>query len=167
MSAPGTVRFRRDGDTLDVRVEGWGTAPLCLPLRRLVERHFAEGVAGVRVGLRLCAHVDSTFVGTLLFLKRAVDRVGRGRFALVAPSEECRQVLEQMGIERAFPVTLEEEAAADWAELRIEPGDANAFRHNVVDAHRELATLDGPAGDQFREVARGMTQAMERAEGEG
>jgi hypothetical protein len=165
MPAPqGTVRYRRYGQTLEIQAEGWATMPVCLPIRRLAEHHFADGVFELRMDLSRCAHLDSTFVGTMLFLKRVIDRRGHGQFALLSPSCQCRQVLQQMGVENIFPVALEDPAPCEWCDLRVDSCDTNSFRHNVVDAHCELATLDGPAGAAFREVALGMTRAMKQSE---
>jgi anti-anti-sigma regulatory factor len=165
MSTPqGIVHFLRDGQTLDVQVEGWGTMPQSLPIRRLAERCFADGVAVLRMDLRRCTYMDSTFLGTLLFLKRAIDRRGQGQFALISPSCQCRQLLQQMGLENVYLVIEEEPRDGPWMALPAGEVDANGCRHNVVEAHQELATLHGQAGAIFREVARGMTQAMKQAE---
>src|SRR5262245_56473162 len=118
MSAPhGTVRYLRSGQTLDAQVGGWARMPLCLPLRHLAEQSFADGVCVLRIDLRHCTHLDSTFLGTLLFLKRASDRRGPGQFALVSPSSQCQQIFQQMGLQAVYPVVWDEPPAGEWVEL--------------------------------------------------
>jgi anti-anti-sigma factor len=165
MTAPhGIVRVLRREATLTFQVEGWGTLSHGLPIRRRAEQALADGVSALRMDLRKCTYMDSTFLGTLLFLKRSVDRQ-QGQFALVCPSPRCCEILHQLGLEKVYPVVTEEESAeGDWTELAVAPDDGTAFRCNVVQAHQELAGLGGRAGEAFQAVARGLTQSMEEAE---
>src|SRR5919108_5670504 len=100
-AAPGTVRVHQEGQTLHVRVEGRGTMAHGLPLRRVGEDALGRGVNAVRVDLRHAIYLDSTFLGTLLALQNKLARRG-GRLALVAPSEACARLLEQMGLDEVF-----------------------------------------------------------------
>jgi anti-anti-sigma factor len=155
MSAPqGFVRIRQEEDTVTFRVEGWVTMNHSLPLRRCAEHCLKEG-ATVRVDLRHCIYMDSTFLGTLLFLHRAAAK-GTGKFVLISPSTQCGELFRQVGLEDGFTLAAdaEEPNAEDWTILTNESKDKCAFTHNVVQAHQELATLPGPAGDQFRAVVR-------------
>jgi anti-anti-sigma factor len=131
-------------------------------LRRFGEEGMRQGGSRLLVDLSRCAYMDSTFLGTLLLLKRNIERQPAGRFGLVAPSRECQQLLDQMGLDDVFPVATEEELAADcWTALSAELDDPEAFQLNVVDAHFELASLPGRAGEPFKKVARFLAQDME------
>ncbi len=161
LTLQGTVRVHQDGQTVTFRVDGCGRMTNSLPLRRFAEQALAAGATDLRLDLRHCTYMDSTFLGTLLQLKRAVERRGQGRFALVSPSPQCCQLLRQMGLETTFVVLTEEEPVEhDWTELCADQ-DADAFKRNVVQAHEELATLEGPAGAPFREVVRCLKQESE------
>src|SRR5262249_25671159 len=103
--------------------------------------------------LRHCTHMDSTFIGTLLQLKRTAEKDGRARFTLLSPSTPCGQLLLQMGLLRVFTILSIEEDAGPWTELCQEE-DVAAFQGNAVEAHQELATLEGPVGETFRRVVR-------------
>jgi hypothetical protein len=59
-----------------------------------------------------------------------------------------------MGLEGVFPMVTQEPACHGWTELSREGEDASAFKCNVVQAHKELANLEGPAGEAFRAVVR-------------
>jgi len=158
----GSVRVRRDEQTVIFQVEGWGRMSHSLPLRRFAEQALAAGATSLRVDLRRCTHMDSTFLGTLLQLKREAERRGQGDFALVSPSPQCVQLLRQMGLERLFYVeTTPEGDAGTWTELCGEPPAGEGFKRNVIQAHEELARLDGPAGEPFREVLRCLKQDPE------
>ena len=155
--AQGTVRFHQRDQTVTFRVEGRGTMTWSLPLRRTAERLLDAGAKRVRIDLRDCTYMDSTFLGTLLTLKKAVDRAG-GRLTLLMPSPACVRILHQMGLTDVLPVQVEgADPHASWTELACETNDP-AFRRNVVQAHEELAALPGPAGEQFKAVVRCMGQ---------
>lgn len=160
MSPPqDTVWVRQHEQTILARVEGWGRMTHGLPLRRFAEQALAAGATSLLMDLRDCDYMDSTFLGTLIFLKRTIDARGKGTCALVSPSPACRQLLQKMGLTAIFPVVSESELpAGDWTVLIAAPTDLEAFKCNVVQAHQELAALPGPAGEAFREVARCLTQ---------
>ena len=111
--------------------------------------------------------VGGTFLGTLLFLKRLVERRKEGKFALRSPSPQCYRLLQQMGLDRIFPiVNMEDSGAGTWAELPSKPEDVAAFKRNVVQAHQELGRLEGSAGETFRELASGLAGELESEERE-
>src|SRR5262249_25707244 len=121
-----------------------------------------EGMMVLYVDLRHCTHMDSTFLGTLLFLKRLVERQEEGKFALLSPSPQCSRLLQQMSLDRVFPVvSVEDSGAGAWAELPSKPEDVAMFKRNVVQAHQELGRLEGPAGETFRELADQLAQELE------
>ena len=93
------VAWRRHDTTLEFRVEGWGTMPQSLAIRRWVENQPPPAVQTLRIDLAHCTYMDSTFIGTLIFLKRLLAKA-QGSFVLIHPSPECRQLLMKMGIAR-------------------------------------------------------------------
>ena len=157
----GIVRYHLNAQTITFRVEGRAVMNLSLPLRRCAERHLATGTMNVLVDLRDCNYMDSTFMGTLLTLKKSLDRTpGGGELTLVAPSESCCKILNQMGLTDVFPaqaVALDPQAT--WTELPASVDDVNSFKRNIAQAHEELAALPGPAGEQFQAVARCLAES--------
>jgi anti-anti-sigma factor len=156
MPAPqGVVRVHRHDRTVTFQVEGWTTMNQSLSFRRTAEQHLAGGAADLRIDLRRCTFMDSTFIGTLLYLQRAVARRKESRFVLVCPSSPCDQLFQKMGLDGVFAVEAAEELpAGDWTELSRTAEDVKAFQCNVVQAHQELASLPGRAGEPFRAVMR-------------
>lgn len=167
MSAPkGIVHVNHEGPNVAFRVEGWGQMAHSLPLRRFVEQALGHGAVRVRGDLSRCTYMDSTFVGTLLTLQRFVADRGLNAFALVSPSSQCGGLLKQMGLEGFFPVVpAEEDFPQAWVELSCAVDDCQRLQQNVVQAHQELAGIEGPAGESFREVARCLRQAQDREAG--
>jgi anti-anti-sigma factor len=163
MAAPkGSIRVHQEEQTILFRVEGWAQMDLGLALRRFAEQSLARGATTLLVDLRQCGYMDSTFLGTLLFLKRATARRPCGGFSLIAASTECRQLLAEMGLDQVLPVGTEEDfGTREWTALCVELNDADAFQRNVVQAHVELANLPGAAGEPFKKVACLLTKEME------
>jgi anti-sigma B factor antagonist len=161
--AQGTVRYHKEAQTIYIQVEGQATMCQSLPLRRFVEQSLAEQAKNVWVDLRYCTYIDSTFLGTFLFLQRAVARRGCGEFRLISPSPQCAELFRQMGVEDVFHIqTMEEAAVPFWTVLTREPEDKQCFQRNVIDAHEELAKLPGAAGEPFRAVVRCLAKDVEK-----
>jgi anti-anti-sigma factor len=154
----GTVRYHQQDHTVTFRVEGRATMNHSLPLRRCAERLLAAGTNEVRVDLSDCIYMDSTFLGTLLTIKKGLDR-NQGKLILIAPSTPCCRILQQMGLSDVLPAQSEPLAGEmAWSELS-ETADMTSFKRNVVQAHEELANLPGAAGEQFKAVARCLAES--------
>jgi anti-anti-sigma factor len=155
MAAPnGAVRVRHQDQAVTFQVLGWGTMRQSLCFRRCAEQALAAGVQSVRVDLRHCTYLDSTFLGTLVTLQRAACRLGR-KFALVCPSPGCCRLFRQVGVEDIFASEAADEPGDEgWTDLGGEREDAGEFNRNVVQAHEQLADLGGPAAEAFGQVAR-------------
>ena len=159
-TSQGIVRFHQQDRTVTFRVEGRGTMNLSMPMRNCVERFLDGGATRVCVDLRECTYMDSTFLGTLLTLKKTVEHRCKGEVALIAPSVACSRILHQMGLSDMLPSqAADDDPAAVWTQLICETNDAHSFKRNIAQAHEELASLPGPAGEQFKAVVRCMAQA--------
>ncbi len=167
-ASQGTIRYGRGGRGMTFHVTGHATMASCLVLREHAGQALAAGATRLQFDLRRCTHMDSTFIGTLLFLKRAAGRVN-GELILDAPSPRCCEVLEQMGLTGVFAVvSVDEPDTAGWPELGASLEDVGACKRNIVDAHRELAALPGATGEVFRSVMRCLADEPEaRAAGGG
>jgi anti-anti-sigma regulatory factor len=134
-----------------------------LPFRRCAEQALAAGVTSVRLDLGRCTYMDSTFLGTLFILKKAADQKEVASLTLTALSPQCHRLLKQMRLVEYYTIQPMEELPAEaWTELATARGDCGVFRNNVLQAHQELANLEGPAGEPFREVMRCVARDLER-----
>lgn len=159
----------RQGASILVRVEGRGEADVCPALRRYCEQALREPAAEVHVDLAECSHFDSTFLGTLLHFRKCRRETGSEcGVTLVRPSSKCRELLQRMGAARLFAVVedLPATGSLDWAPLAEEDEGRGslAFRRNVVEAHQELASVDGPLGDRYRLIAELAARDLEAAQ---
>ncbi len=139
------------------RIEGNATLNQSPAVRLFAEQCLAKGQTDLGFHLGECKYMDSTFLGTILCLSKFLNKPGKGRLSLISPSEECRRLFKQMGIEEMLPVLEDGESLeGPWIPLNEYLGDLQTFHRVIVEAHQELATLPGPAGDQFRSVAKGL-----------
>lgn len=143
----------RDGEVV-VRVEGRGTMLQSPTVKQFAERCLTGSCRTLRLDLSRCNYLDSTFIGTLLFLQRKHGHAIAGRFGLLNPSPECSRILREMGVEELVPIGRHGASdEGDWAPLTMLGMDPCALRANVMQAHQELAKTPGSCGEQFRGVA--------------
>lgn len=158
MAAPkDVVRVCQHEHTITLLIDGWGTMSQSYAIRQLIETCLCHGLTTIRFDLRHCTYMDSTFLGTLLSLKKHIERRGAGALQLVSPSPESLQLLRKMSMDGLFTIVIEDEPAEGVVgELGHVCCDADTLRHNIVDVHRELANLPGPAGAPFRVMVQGL-----------
>jgi anti-anti-sigma factor len=163
-TAQGVVRFHQQERTLTFRVEGRATMIQSTPMHRCAERAIDAGTTRIYVDLRNCSYMDSTFLGTLLTLRKLLDNRCGGEMVLITPSEACCRILHQMGLLDVLTMqSVESDPSINWSELAPEAPDAGSFKRTITQAHQELANLPGAAGEQFKAVARCMAQPEQPA----
>ena len=164
---PFRVFVARRQNVLLLRVIGRGIAHGCPALRLHAEQALTSGVERVRIELAECTHLDSTFIGTLLFLSKHPALRAAGSLELVSPSAECRELLKRMCVARLFAI---DESAGDfeceWRELSSEfdPNDPHYFKQNVVEAHEALAAVPGPLSECFQAIADSGRQELKSSD---
>jgi anti-anti-sigma regulatory factor len=137
-------------------------------MRRFAEDVLSGRASEIRVDLSGCEHFDSTFLGTLLHLRRVKCNEGQARLTLVSPSEACLQILGRMGARSLFRIDTcrSDDETQEWDALPEEEAGCSdlEFKQNVVQAHQELATVDGPMRDTYRMVAEMAAQDLASAQ---
>jgi anti-anti-sigma regulatory factor len=174
----GQIFAYRDGDEIGFRVVGRVSCHNSPALREFAQREIASGANRIFVQLDECTHFDSTFLGTLLFLRKPACGHAAGHASgehtslkLVAPSPEALQVLKQMKAASLFEIAdhppasddaTHDDATHDWQPLACEEhhGGSTLFKQNVVEAHEELAQVPGPLGDCFKPLAEHLRREL-------
>lgn len=158
------LRSHDEPAVLTIDVEGPATMLESPAVRETAsERLAAHGPCALRIDLRDCTTMDSTFSGTLLSLKRQVDKIG-GTLTLVSPSEKVLELLRQMGLEDFYNVDVADRIDGAWSELVTSPTNVERLKRMIVDAHDELARVPGPSADTFRSVVEELRRADEGPE---
>jgi anti-anti-sigma regulatory factor len=147
----GKVRLLRQDDVAWIGIEGRATL-LHSPAVRAFGRYWLRDRGGtLLLDLSACQHLDSTFVGTLLYLQREQQRGGRGRLGLANVSPACLRLLREMGVKDLFEL-VESPAVpqGEWTTLDPETGGSSQVRACAVEAHQALAAV---AGGVFSRIA--------------
>jgi anti-anti-sigma factor len=164
----GTIFATLESSTAVVRVRGRAQAHQCPAFRRFAEDALNGRAARLQIDLSECDYFDSTFLGTLLHLRRTPGQDGGSVLSLVAPSEECLQILGRMGAKTLFRIDTGCSVNDDshWDLLQEEqPGQCGVdFKRHVVQAHQELAEVDGPMQDKYRMIAELAAQDLAAAQ---
>jgi anti-anti-sigma factor len=164
----GTIFATLESRTAVVRVQGRAQAHQCPAFRRFAEEMLSGPASRLQVDLSECEYFDSTFLGTLLHLRKTPGQDGSCMLTLVAPSEQCLQILGRMGARSLFRIDsgCSVEDSQEWHILPEEqPGQCGLdFKRNVVEAHQELAQVDGPLQDKYRMIAEMAAQDLAAAQ---
>lgn len=122
-----------------------------------------RGARSLRLDLRGCTAIDSTFSGTLLSLQRQLEDAG-GKLTLVSPSAKVLDLLEKMGLDDFYTIEISAplDAGAAWTEVPLARPSTERLSRMVLDAHDQLASLPGPAGSVFRTVVDEMRRDRAR-----
>ena len=165
----GRVLARREADELCLLVVGKVTSHHSPAMRQYAEEGLSRGATKIQVNLCECTYCDSTFLGTLLHLKRRFDPHGPEAFRFVCPSAQFRQMLAQIGAERLFCI-VEQATTTDmettWQQLEdnVDRLGARCFKQNVVEAHQELANAGGSLGQRFGPLAEAVRRELDAEE---
>lgn len=165
----GSLMATLERSTAVVRVRGRAQAHQCPAFRRFAEEALSGRAQQLQIDLSECDYFDSTFLGTLLHLRKTPGQDGGSMLTLVAPSEQCLQILGRMGARSLFRIDSgrSPDNTSEWHVLPEEqPGQCGLdFKRNVVEAHQELAQVDGPMQDKYRVIAEMAAQDLAAAQG--
>jgi anti-anti-sigma factor len=167
MTAPsGKVLARRADAEITFLVVGHVTCHHASALRKYAEEAQATGAASIELDLRDCTYCDSTFLGTLLALKRQFDPGDEGRFRFACPSPAFRRMLTQIGAEHLFRIVAQASSTdmqTTWQQLtsHVDHAEIARFKRNVVEAHRELVQAGGELAQRFSPVAEAAARELE------
>jgi anti-anti-sigma regulatory factor len=120
-------------------------------VQELATDQIALGARSLRIDLRDCTAIDSTFSGLLLVLKRRLDAIGGG-LTLVSPSRKVLDVLGYMGVDDLYAIEWADRAHGAWRELAASPPEVETLKRVVLEAHDELSRVPGPAAEAFEDV---------------
>jgi len=138
---------------LTIDVTGVATMVESPAVHETASERMSRGVRVVRIDLRDCVVMDSTFSGTLLALKRELERRD-GTLTLVSPSPKVLELLGQMGLEGFYDVEIAARGAGPREEIVPVPPSLERIRGVVRAAHDELVRSPGRCEELFRDVAR-------------
>lgn len=102
--------LHHDAERLIVRLEGRLDAQVADETRAALEALAPEGTARLVIDLSAVPFVDSSGLGALVAVLKAVRRRG-GELRLAAPSEQARKLLKLTTLERVLPIADAQDTA--------------------------------------------------------
>jgi anti-anti-sigma factor len=166
MNAQNRMFGCRDGAVIHVRVEGRAAAHQCAELKRFVCEAIDEGARDLRIDLADCTYADSTFVGTLLQLRKRAAAEAEGRVTLEGPNPAMQKILTGMGVSRMFAVQplADESLPHAWSMLEGEEAGlcSRAFKENVLAAHTELAAASDICRERYAPIIEAAALELEQ-----
>jgi len=141
------IRAHREGRALTIDIRGQATMMESPAVHTLVRKHMSHGLRALRVDLRDCAMIDSTFAGTLLSLEHQLDTL-----TLVSPSPRVLELLRRMGLDDLYTIEAAPHPRGPWIDLSVASPEAEKLTSLVLESHEELAHVAGPHASAFRSV---------------
>ena len=97
---PDVLMMGKDERGYFIQALGSIRAPLCFPLRESLLSRLEESssIPAVFVDLSQCRYMDSTFIGLLVAMDKRLQKGAGRRLHILHPSEECLDLLRQIGL---------------------------------------------------------------------
>lgn len=162
MEKPCTLTIHRTNAGYLLRVIGRGTMNESPTARDFLGGAIDDGVQIV-VDLSDCEYLDSTFLGCLIMLHKR-GQAGPAGFHVVADAAARRRLLEPVRLEQVLKfVDAMPECIGDPVELPVTQLERREFAEHLLETHRKLAELGGPAADTFRAIANRLKQELDES----
>ncbi len=117
------------------------------------------------IDLSQCPTMDSTFMGVLTCISKAQIAAGLEKVTIVNANEHCEKLLTTLGISMIININKGSSEAADRAEKKLAPAETSDVGRvdqivHILDAHKELASLDEQNEIRFQDVIKYLEQSL-------
>ncbi len=134
------------------RIAGRGTMRESPSVRDFICGAIEDG-ADVVLDLSACEYLDSTFLGCLVMLHDR-GKSQDGSFAVFAEQSKREKLLGTVQLDRFLNFADQRpHGVGDPVTLHVSVLERTEFGQHLLETHRKLAELGGPAADTFRKVA--------------
>jgi anti-anti-sigma regulatory factor len=156
-----TVKVSRMRPGYCIRIEGRGTMRES-PTVQVFARHVLENEPGALViDLSACDYLDSTFLGCLIDLHRRYGAPHPARLLLAAPPEARQRLLAPSCLDPLFHY-LEDGPELDGEDVVLPSISLGRddLGHHVLECHRRLVEMGGPARAAFQGVVDRLAEEL-------
>ena len=153
MAAPSVLKVARTPTGYCIRIEGRGTMRESPAAAEFAGKSLEAEGATLVVDLSACEHLDSTFLGCLVEMRRRAGKASP-RFAVSAPEDRAKKLLGPTKLDLVLKPTAEPpQVVGNFVTLpAVDPTSPDLMRH-VMECHRLLAELGGPQQAAFAAIA--------------
>jgi len=134
---------------------------LCMALDQYLEKLLQRpGLRGFVVDLTAAEGVDSTNLGLLARLARAMQKAGLPRVTLISTQPDINELLTAVGFDDVFDIVQTVAMPLDqMAEIPEASGDTPG--RLLLEAHRELMNLNQANRARFQDVVQAFERELE------
>jgi anti-sigma B factor antagonist len=156
----------REGDSFFARVAGRGDFGLGPVLEERAEEAIRGGALNIVVDFQSCSYLDSTFLGALVAVAIAAERV-HGRIILNCISDWIRERLRTMGLshmfqlaEQPFAVALQGRPEPALSEVPVGELSREETARYILRAHERLAQMCPELREHLRRVVEALRKEL-------
>lgn len=152
MTTPCTLTIGRTETGYRFSVIGRGTMKQSPAVRDFVCGALEDG-ADVVLDLSACQYLDSTFLGCLVLLHQRGKKCD-GCFSILADDATRSRLLKPVHLERLLDFAESTpETSGEPVTLQVTELEREEFCRHLMETHRQLANLGGPAAATFQRIA--------------
>jgi anti-anti-sigma factor len=151
------LRIGENDSACIITAVGRANFEYAVPIRELVNSN--EGKKDIRLDLRDCVAMDSTFMGVLSMgaLKAADNGTA---FEIYNASETLKRLLADLGVDELF--TYHEGSPGEAGNAAGGKADMLTTAETVEEAHRKLVEADSSNAEKFKDVINYAAADVER-----
>jgi anti-anti-sigma factor len=160
------VFYKDSGDSAYVRAVGHITAKLCTGLKdRIYARIGADKtLEAVHVDLSQCEYMDSTFMGLLVGIRKALKAIEGAALYLHAPDATCRELLKSVGI---LSIAIVTEDVPEFPPLLVNTAAAEELKPEfILNSHEDLMELSEENRRRFAGLRAVLKKSIQGGEDE-
>ncbi|WP_372370380.1 STAS domain-containing protein [Candidatus Uabimicrobium sp. HlEnr_7] len=147
-----------------IKVEGWAIQNNSLFFKDFVDKMVATGFKDFIVDLENCRGMDSTFMGTLLYIINQVKVSSNSPITLVNTKEVHRELLQNLGIIHILDIRMQNIALPNNKMQKISLDTSFCAKRHielVKKAHECLVELNDKNKEEFRDFLEILNQELE------
>lgn len=152
-----------------IKVSGRATFDCAPPLRDLARTLAGEKFDGIKIDLKSCEWMDSTFMGVLAMLGLRAKAVS-APMEICAADEQNKSLLAGLGLKKLFIFSEnaleDEDSSADWKNGNQEVVKMAEGAQTVLEAHKTLMDVDEENVQKFETVVNLVQQDIDRMNGD-
>ena len=145
------LKIGETADAFVITAVGRANFEYAVPIRELVNSN--EGRKTIRVDLKECTAMDSTFMGVLSMLALKLRKRG-DRVMLVGASSTLLKLLRDLGVAKLFNCVDESDSngGVRIADGNSAPASLLTTAETVAEAHKALVSADESNAEKFKAV---------------
>ena len=151
---PGKIEVASSQGTYVIRLSGDVRLTMCSSFERYLDNMFMdEDFHTVLVDLSATEGIDSTTLGQLA--KISIISKDRYQFvpSIITPQQDITRILLSMGFDKVFHLIRQSsQQVADFNELECGELNEGTMKHQIIDAHKALMSLNDNNKMAFQEL---------------